>query len=299
MFLEKASRGNNRWYLYLATLFLVLLVQQIGSVPFLLYNNWERIKAGDFLFSMETSDNTGLALLMVAFVLTVLVLFFCFRVFHRKRITDVVTGRERFDWKRVLFAAGIWGIVLLLTMGIQLLVADSSSLVFQFEPARFLGLLVVALFFIPFQTGWEEIVFRGYLMQGFARLFRYRWIPLVITSLIFGLLHSSNPEVDAFGFWIMMPQYVLMGLGAGYLAIKDDGIELALGMHICNNLLACLVVTHESSALRTNALFLDTHPTVSGWDILVMAVSVTVLVWACNRKYRFFHRNRLSEKVMF
>lgn len=108
---------------------------------------------------------------------------------------------------------------------------------------------IVILIFIPFQVAFEEFIFRGYLMQGSILLFKYRWVALLLTGFAFGLLHGSNPEVDRFGFWVAMPQYILMGLLLGLVAIWDDGLELALGLHLANNVISSLVVTHDASAL--------------------------------------------------
>ena len=102
-------------------------------------------------------------------------------------------------------------------------------------------------------------------MQGSILLFKYRWVALLLTGFAFGLLHGSNPEVDRFGFWVAMPQYILMGLLLGLVAIWDDGLELALGLHLANNIISSLVVTHDASALQTHALFKDMAPTAHTW----------------------------------
>jgi membrane protease YdiL (CAAX protease family) len=108
---------------------------------------------------------------------------------------------------------------------------------------------------IPFQAAFEEILFRGYLMQGFASLVKNRWFPVIMTSILFGLLHSFNPEVKEFGFFTMIPQYIAFGLIFGIITILDDGIEAAMGAHSANNIFLCIMVTSESSALQTPALY--------------------------------------------
>ena len=73
---------------------------------------------------------------------------------------------------------------------------DSSTMVFQFKLAPFLILFLITLVLMPIQTTTEELIFRGYLMQGFALLAKNRWFPLVMTSVIFGSMHIANPEVE-------------------------------------------------------------------------------------------------------
>ena len=99
-------------------------------------------------------------------------------------------------------------------------------------------------------------------MQGFAVLLRNRWFSLVMTSVLFGLMHSLNPEVKEFGFLTMMPQYILFGLIFGVITILDDGIEAAMGAHAANNIFLCILVTNKASALQTPALYeqINIHP---------------------------------------
>ena len=118
-----------------------------------------------------------------------------------------------------------------------------------------------------------------------------------LQRLAFGLLHGTNPEVDRFGFWVAMPQYILMGLLLGLVAIWDDGLELALGLHLANNVISSLVVTHDASALQTHALFKDMAPTASHTDTVVMLVCGIIFLWICNRKYKFFSKINLWGKV--
>ena len=302
MFLEKAFKGKNQWYLYLVSLIIVFLTMQIASLPFLLWRfwgNWEMLAThgGDIAALLKGITNFELALLLFPNAIAFFILLVCIRTMHRKKITDVATGRSRIDLKRVAYGMVVWGVLVLVMSAVQYFTADTSLLVFQFEPVKFFGMLLVVLLFIPLQVAGEEFVFRGYLMQGFALLFRNRWMPLLLTGITFGLMHAANPEVERFGFWMMMPQYIIIGLIMGYVAIKDDGLELALGMHLVNNILSAVVVTHEASALQTHALFVDTSPTISYWDSVVLLACGIVFIVACNQKYRFWGNNSLCQRI--
>ena len=72
-----------------------------------------------------------------------------------------------------------------------------------------------------------------------------RWFPLIMTSILFGLMHGLNPEVKEFGLLTMMPQYILFGLIFGIITILDDGIEAAMGAHAANNIFLCIMVTNK------------------------------------------------------
>lgn len=300
MFLEKSYRGNNRWFLYVITLVVMFFAIQFASIPAIIYSNWgnwTEILSGDAAPIITSNTNTGLALLLFTYMAGFFALFFCVRHIHRKTWTDISTGRNKLDLKRVFFGAAVWGILTIISLLAQFFLGNSSTLIFQFDPLRFLGMLLVVLIFIPFQVAWEEYLFRGYLMQGFTLLFKVRVMPWLLTGIIFGLLHGTNPEVAEFGFWKVMPQYIIMGLLMGFVTIKDDGLELALGLHLVNNILSAILVTHDASALQTHALFRETAPTASHWDTVIMLGCSLIFILVCNLRYRFMHQNKLMEQV--
>ena len=78
-------------------------------------------------------------------------------------------------------------------------------------------------------------------------------MPLLVTSVLFGLMHAANPEVEKMGFIIML-YYIGTGLFLGILTLMDEGLELALGFHAANNLIGALLLTSDWSALQTNSL---------------------------------------------
>src|SRR5659263_611615 len=90
--------------------------------------------------------------------------------------------------------------------------SDPGSYILNNTSGSLITLAILSLTLIPFQAGFEEILFRGYLIQGFAYLSRNRWLPIVATSVLFGLMHALNPEVKEYGFFIMIPQYIIFVL---------------------------------------------------------------------------------------
>ena len=89
-----------------------------------------------------------------------------------------------------------------------------------------------------------------------SRLFSRNWLPLIITSLAFGLMHYANPEIAKFGN-VVYVFYIGSGLFAGIMTLMDEGLELALGWHAANNMVAALLVTADWTALQTHSLLKD------------------------------------------
>lgn len=298
MFLEKVYNGKNQWYFYVFSLLIIFTAIQIGTLPllgYLILKDPQMLQSGNI--AEATSTNAGLALTLLGFVAGFFALFLCVKYLHQRKALSLVTARSRVDWGRILFAAAVWGGLSLISLAIPILTADSSDIIFQFDPLNFFILVVIALVMFPFQTSFEELLFRGYLMQWSALLFKYRWVAILITGTLFGIMHSTNPEVEEFGMWIALPQYILMGLILGFVAVKDDGLELAIGLHMSNNILAAITFTSDSSTLQTHALFKDLHPSASWVDTIVMLATGIIFIWLCNRKYRFMNKINIWEKM--
>ena len=76
-------------------------------------------------------------------------------------------------------------------------------------------------------------------MQGIGIASRNKWIPLLLTSFIFGSLHFFNSEVDKIGN-IAMVYYIGTGFFLGIITLMDEGMELSLGFHAGTNLIIVL-----------------------------------------------------------
>jgi hypothetical protein len=165
--------------------------------------------------------------------------------------------------------------------------ASAEDFVIQFQPIPFLILVVIAVLMIPIQTTCEELVFRGYLMQGFANLAQNKWFPLLMTSLIFGTMHIFNPEVSKVGY-IILVYYIGTGLFLGIITLMDDGMELAIGFHAANNLIGALLVTTDWTVFQTNSVFKDLSEPSAGFDIILPVIIIyPILLLIFSKKYHW------------
>jgi len=115
-----------------------------------------------------------------------------------------------------------------------------------------------------------------------------KWVPLVFTSVIFGVMHAANPEVEKLGY-ISMVYYIGTGLILGIMTLMDDGMELALGYHAGNNILTALLVTSSWSALQTDAIFMDTSEPSTGYFDIVFPVLIVfpILLFVLAKIYKW------------
>ena len=107
------------------------------------------------------------------------------------------------DWKRFFFSFFLWGSITTL-MILALYFTQPENFAWNFNSDKFFTFLVLAIILIPMQTSFEEYLFRGHMMQGIGLATNSRLVPLIVTSVLFGLMHIANPEVDKIGYIIMI-----------------------------------------------------------------------------------------------
>jgi len=206
------------------------------------------------------------------------------KLIHKRKILTVFTSRSKLDWSRIIFAFSVWFFIGIVIFAIGYYLTPEDY-VWNFKPVPFIILVLISFLLLPLQTSMEEVLFRGYLMQGFGTWFKKGFIALILTSVIFGLLHGANPEVEKLG-WITMVYYIGTGLLLGIFVIMDEGIELSLGFHAANNILAAILVTANWAAFQTEALFIDiSEPSVDFEFFLPVLVLYPIVLYIFSNKY--------------
>ena len=92
-------------------------------------------------------------------------------------------------------------------------------------------------------------------MQFLGFIIPQRIFPFLISSFLFGIMHFWNPEVEKLGSVIIIA-YITMGLFFGAITLLDEGLELAIGFHIGNNLLLALMLTSDWTVFQTYLIML-------------------------------------------
>ncbi len=291
MFLQNAKQGQNKWWMYLVTIIVIFLGTLLGQMP--IYGLLlAKGVSGDEIAEMAATlnfepagitQNMTLFFMLLAFAGGMLGLWFSVVFIHGRKFRSLITPFERLNWRKMIFSFGLWmGLTLLAELIFYFLHPENYTL--NFRPELFFGLVLVSLLMFPIQTSWEELVFRGYMMQGISLISPFRWIPLLITSASFGLMHLMNEEVSAFGIAPTMTYYIGTGLFLGIITLMDDSLELALGVHAATNIYSSLFVTFEASSLKTAAIF--EMKSVNMTEMLVAFFAVAaVYTWVVAKKH--------------
>ena len=297
-YMQQAYKGHTKFWMFLFT---AAAISGVFIFNFVAYLNTDPSDLEDVYDMMaQIPPLLNLTINLAPFALLLGALFFLVKFLHERSITSLTTSRQKIDWSRFRFSFLLVTTISLVGFVLSYF-ADPSQYVLQFDWVKFSMLLLVSLLLFPFQIGLEEYLFRGYLMQHLGVIVKNKWFPLLFTSLFFGLAHSANPEVAELGL-VTMVFYIGTGLFLGICTLMDEGIELALGFHLGNNLLAALLVTADYSALKTDAIFKLTGESqaTSLTDVLLpIIIYYPIFLIVFSKKYGWEHwKNRLTGRVI-
>ena len=293
-YIQQAYKGLNDFWRYFIGILLVFIGWQfIGMLPMLIVaflyskNTQEFLEsANENFMNLGIDKNLYLFLMLFSFVVALLALFYVVKKIHKRNVISLFTTRKKIDWSRVFFSFSLWFIISLSMLVISYFTTP-DDFQWNFKPIPFVILVLLSFLVMPLQSSFEELLFRGYLMQGLGVLFRFAWIPLIITSVVFGLFHGENPEVEKLGNWIFV-FYIGTGFLLGLLTLLDDGIELALGFHAANNIVAAIFVTQSWVVFQTDALFIsNTEPTLGSETFFPVLVLYPFIMFVFAKKYKW------------
>ncbi len=300
MFFQVSQAGHHKFLQYLVSFVMIFLAIMLGNIPLMLaliMKNGKTITDINELFQSGLDNNLLLVLMIIPFVFGLFATIFCVKRLHGRRVITVVTARPKLDSRRIGLAFALWFALNLIFEFVSYLMSPGDY-TFHSPGWSFVILVLVSVVFLSMQIAFEEIIFRGYLLQGLAHLFNNRWMPLILTSTAFGLMHFQNPEVAEYGISKMMVYYIGVGLVLGIITIMDDGLELALGIHAATNIYSATIVSYEGGALQTDALFYSQGEIVDSSIMVFLIISVLFML-LLSRIYKWNDWSRLWKPIIW
>ena len=207
-------------------------------------------------------------------------------IMHQVRPRWLWSVQAGLRWRYLLICLGVAAVAL---NGVVLL----STLVEA--PARwspqpgFWGFLVVIILTSPLQAAAEEVFFRGYLMQALGSLVAKPWFGVVVSALVFALLHGTQNLplfLDRLGF----------GLLAAVLVWRTGGLEAGIAAHVINNVFAYVLAGLTTSIAEIRGIseigWVDAAFDVGGFALFA------VLAYLIARRLRLPTRVQLGSKEL-
>lgn len=270
-FIENVSLGKNKWWHYVLSL--VSAVAVIALVNVLIRSVLPNIKQlfpdndfgkGHFTFSLVLLI-FGLALFAFLFVASKL---------HQRPKISFISTRSIFSWKQYFIGFITWGNLLFIGSSIF----DYPKLeefITNFKPYQFSVLFLLGFVAIGVQSFFEELVLRGYLLQGMHLLIKKVVTLVSLNSLIFGVLHFGYGLESFLSSWAF-------GVAFSVIVMLQNRIEFVSGAHNANNLILSLIFLDLSEA--TNEAF--------SWEINwgYFSFHIIALLILVGLVYKFFRK---------
>ncbi len=269
----------------------------VGFLGFQLFGSLINTFINVFVKNGTISSGTGGALTLFISYLTIVLAFVLLLVFDRER-NIIPIGKGFKNYKSYLFGLGGFVCLYLVNLVFTSLYsatvpdiyganANQDGIVTYAQSSPVIMFLTV-VFLAPFL---EELTYRGGLLDIVGHKQKYRWLGLVLSAVLFGLIHFNgliylfihqilsvdiNSDLSQqlmaqyeitsaaqawnlyLNEWLNLPIYICMGLILGGAYVLSGDISSSMTTHVLNNLLAMVqVLLLSSSALAsTGALSL-------------------------------------------
>ena len=244
-YLDLARAGRNEWWRYLGgALVIAFFWLGLGYLPYILL-----VGAG-----MATDPLLDFVVINFSIIMMLGGLAVAVKLGHRRTLMSLVTPEARVDWRRLAQGAGAWLAIAAVIVAVEHLLYPGRYYV-SYNPERFFLFFGLVLVLTPVQCAAEELVFRGYAMQGLGLITRRPALIAVASSLLFTAPHLMNTEIGRHGALIMAANYFAIGMLLATITLRDGRLELAIGLHAANNVFLALAANYEGSALATESVF--------------------------------------------
>ena len=240
----------------------------------------------ELLFSTDDADLAKVreltpwstaATVLISFIPLFVATLLVYRLLLKRNVKQLFTSFEKYSWKRTWI--GFASLTLIsTTFGIGDFILNRDTYTWNFDLSEFLPYLVIALTLLPIQTTAEELFFRGWLQQWLDNGKKKQWTISLISGAIFALPHLANPEVAGNELLFPVISYGAIGFMLAWVTYRDKTLEMAIGAHFANNLMAALAFSTEDSALPSVSLF--TIPEVAWGPAAVFSViMIPIFIW--------------------
>jgi uncharacterized protein len=268
-FLEAARQGKNDWWRYLVVIasiqfywWILSGLTMIGvAIVFVALSSSEPslslpTSGEDWQQFYQFWQTPSIALFVastIPFIVLCILIVIGVKKVHQRQFLTLIRADASINYKRLFSGFGVWWLII----GIPTIVVyflEPHNFLWTFDPKQWFLFLPIALLLVPVQTSVEEFFFRGYLLQGLGLITKHPITLILVTSAIFAIPHFGNPEMQRDPVWVAL-SYLTWGIFFAAITLKDNGLELALGVHAANNIFLFTIVNTADSVLPSPSLF--------------------------------------------
>lgn len=164
-------------------------------------------------------------------------------------------------WKTTAAGTLLGAVPVCLTLGVAVLSGYGTISAGNMDFAKLLPVMLPMLIAGFFLAAWEEFVLRGYLLRQLSIGFNPT-AAVLITAVLFGLMHSGNPGAN----WQGLLYTAIGGVLMGWIVVRTGSLWLMIGYHFGWNATASGLFGLELSGFEEDGSIFNS--TLSGADWL-------------------------------
>lgn len=218
----------------ITTLIVSVIFSSIYSVIFFIKN--PEFVSDDNMYAEFISEQfssmshfPGITLFLIQCILMIFFVVLFWKVWDKRKLSDIGFTNIKSSWKDLCIGL-LMGAISFTIVAIILLLTNSVELSNIFSQPNFSSALITQLIIFIFVGINEELFSRGYCMTVLKQT-KKSWIPVVVSSVIFALMHSMNEGISLLAYINLF----LFGIVMAYLVIKTKNIWMCIGYHITWN----------------------------------------------------------------
>jgi len=299
-FLNNVYDGKNNWWRYLITIFLSWIASNLIAAFFFVFlvffyfiftGNQDINIIIDFIGSYDSNIIVFFEITFLVISFSLIFLYISVKFIHDRDFMSLINISRKYDefsgkaislvnrirWGLVLKGALIWLSFLLIILLISFSL-NPEIFYLNLNIENFYLVIFLFLLAIPIQVLFEELFFRGYLIQGLSIKIKSPIIVILISSIIFSLGHILNGGSDPIFMITNIVDTFIVGMILCVATLATNGIEWAVGAHFANNFFAFLITSSEGSIGSFETMI---QTTVAPDPLLDLIVStITLLIFA-------------------
>lgn len=209
------------------------------------------------LGGLPRGSTLGLAIIATAATLSV---FLARRFLDGKSFVSLGLARAGAAWKDLLFGFALSAAMAGLVLWLMVVFGAVSNVEVNWSGQATIVLLLSLLVPNMIIGYWEELVFRGYLFQNMVDGLGLN-VAVVTSCLLYGLLHSANPNASILSSLII----VLFGFLRLYGYLSTGQLWLSMGMHIGWNFFQSAIFGFAASGHAEDQTLFSHDPAAADW----------------------------------
>jgi membrane protease YdiL (CAAX protease family) len=241
---------------------------------------------------------TSTLVLVIIAVAATVATFAARRYLDRKSFVSFGFANVRSGSLDMLFGFALSGVMAGLVLWLMVGLGYVTNVQFQWAGSSSALLLLVALLPNLLIGYWEELVFRGYLLQNLRDGLGLK-IAVVVSCVLYGLVHSANPSATALSTAII----VIFGFLRIYGYLATGLLWLSIGMHTGWNYFQSTVFGFAASGHAEKETLFTHEASAADWlsggafgpegSVLIVPVLLLALLAMRAWSARYRHRGEL------